>query len=115
MINMDMIGRTKPVPADWLGLFGQKDKLVVYGTGTGTGFDKLAEDAARKADFRLYQVAASASNSDNHAFYLKKIPVLFLFTGLHGEYHRPDGRAGEDQRAGHEAARRTWPRRWPPT
>ena len=34
MINMDMIGRTKPVPADWLGIWGKKDRLVVYGTGT---------------------------------------------------------------------------------
>ena len=89
MINMDMIGRTKPVPVDWLGLFGKKDKLIVYGTGTGTGFDALTEDAAKKADFRLFKVAPSASNSDNHSFYQKKIPVLFLFTGLHGEYHRP--------------------------
>ncbi len=89
MINMDMIGRTKPVHVDWLGLFPKKDKLVVYGTGTGDGFEKLTEETAKKADFRLFKVAASAGNSDNHSFYLKKIPVLFLFTGLHGEYHRP--------------------------
>ncbi len=89
MINMDMIGRTKPVPTDWLGLFPKKDKLVVYGTGTGTGFDELAEETTKKADFRLFKVAASASNSDNDSFYRKKVPVLFLFTGLHGEYHRP--------------------------
>lgn len=89
MINMDMVGRTKPVHVDWLGLFPKKDKLIVYGTGTGEGFEKLAEESAKKADFRLFKVAASAGNSDNHSFYLKKIPVLFLFTGLHGEYHRP--------------------------
>jgi hypothetical protein len=89
MINMDMIGRTKLVPVDWLGLFGKKDRLVVYGTGTGDGFSKLAEETAGKADFRLFKVEASASNSDNDSFYRKKIPVLFLFTGLHGEYHRP--------------------------
>lgn len=89
MINMDMIGRTKPVPVDWMGLFGDKDRLVIYGTGTGTGFDVLAEETAKKADFRLFKVAASAGNSDNASFYNKKVPVLFLFTGLHNEYHRP--------------------------
>ena len=89
MINLDMIGRTKPVPVDWMGLFGQKDRLVIYGTGTGTGFDELAEATAKKADFRLFKVAASANNSDNASFYNKKVPVLFLFTGLHNEYHRP--------------------------
>jgi len=89
MINMDMIGRTKPVPVDSFGLFGKKDRLVIYGTGTGDGFGKLAEETAKKADFRLFKVEASASNSDNDSFYRKKVPVLFLFTGLHNEYHRP--------------------------
>src|SRR5439155_26051917 len=27
--------------------------------------------------------------SDHMSFALKKIPVLFLFTGLHADYHRP--------------------------
>ena len=89
MLNMDMIGRTKLVPVDSFGLFGKKDRLVIYGTGTGDGFGKLAEETAGKADFRLFKVEASASNSDNDSFYVKKVPVLFLFTGLHGEYHRP--------------------------
>jgi hypothetical protein len=89
MVNMDMIGRTKPVPVDWLGLFGKKDRLVIYGTGTGDYFDGLVNDVSRGADFRLYKVRASATNSDNHSFYMKKIPVLFFFTGLHPEYHRP--------------------------
>lgn len=89
MINMDMIGRTKPVPVDWLGLFGKKDRLVIYGTGTGDSLEKLVNEQTDGADFRLFKIRASATNSDNHSFYIKKIPVLFFFTGLHGEYHRP--------------------------
>ncbi|MCS6866753.1 MAG: M28 family peptidase [Gemmataceae bacterium] len=89
MINMDMIGRTKPVPVDWLGLFGKKDRLVIYGTGTGDYFEELVNNVSRGADFKLFKVRASASNSDNHSFYLRKIPILFFFTGLHPEYHRP--------------------------
>lgn len=89
MINMDMIGRTKPVPTDWLGLFGTKDRLVVYGTGTGTGFEKLVEAAGAKTDFKLSALKAGTGPSDHDSFYRKKVPVLFLYTGTHGEYHRP--------------------------
>jgi Zn-dependent M28 family amino/carboxypeptidase len=89
MLNLDMIGRTKPVNIDWLGLFGQKDKLIVYGQGTGDYFPALVEETGKKAELRLFNVKASATNSDNHSFYMKKVPVLFFFTGLHAEYHRP--------------------------
>ncbi len=27
--------------------------------------------------------------SDHQSFYAKKIPVLFAFTGIHADYHRP--------------------------
>jgi hypothetical protein len=89
MINMDMIGRSKPVPADWLGLFGQKDRLVVYGTGTGTGFAELVDQANKKVDFKMSTLKAGTGPSDHDSFYRKKVPVLFLYTGTHGEYHRP--------------------------
>lgn len=89
MVNMDMIGRTKPVPTDWLGLFGKKDRLVVYGTGTSAGFAKLVDEAGKKVDFKLSTIAAGTGPSDHDSFYRKKIPVLFLYTGTHGEYHKP--------------------------
>jgi hypothetical protein len=89
MINMDMIGRTKPVPADWLGVWDKKDRLVVYGTGTGDGFDKLVDKATGKVDFKVSKLAAGTGPSDHDSFYRKKVPVLFLYTGTHGEYHRP--------------------------
>jgi hypothetical protein len=89
MINMDMIGRVKAVNADWLGLWGQKDRLIVYGTGTGDTFKNLVEDANAKTDFKLITLAAGTGPSDHDSFYRKKVPVLFLYTGTHGEYHRP--------------------------
>lgn len=89
MINMDMIGRTKPVPTDWLGLFGKKDRLVVYGTGTGTGLDKLVDEVSAKSGFKVSALKAGTGPSDHDSFYRKKVPVLFLYTGTHGEYHRP--------------------------
>lgn len=90
MVNMDMIGRAKP-PADWLGLFPptDKDRLVVYGTGTGDGFAQLVADTNKKLDFKMTTLAAGTGPSDHDSFYRKKIPVLFLYTGTHGEYHRP--------------------------
>jgi Zn-dependent M28 family amino/carboxypeptidase len=89
MINMDMIGRTKPVPTDWLGLFEKKDRLLVYGTGTGDHFDALVDGVAKKSDFKVTKLAAGTGPSDHDSFYRKGVPVLFLYTGSHSEYHKP--------------------------
>jgi len=89
MLNMDMVGRTKPVPTDWLGLSEKKDRLIVFGVGTGEGFEKLLDLANGKVDFKLSKQQAGSGPSDHDSFYRKKVPVLFLYTGTHGEYHRP--------------------------
>ena len=89
MLNMDMIGRTKLVPVDWLGLFEKKDRLLVYGTGTGTGFDKLVDATTKKFDFKVTTLAGGTGPSDHDSFYRKHVPVLFIYTGLHQEYHKP--------------------------
>jgi hypothetical protein len=89
MVNMDMVGRTKPVPSDWLGIAEMKDRLIVYGTGTGDGFDKLVDKASAEVPFKVSKMAAGTGPSDHDSFYRKKVPVLFLYTGTHGEYHRP--------------------------
>jgi hypothetical protein len=89
MINMDMVGRTKLVPSDWLGIAPLKDRLIVYGTGTAEGFDKLVDEVGSKSEFKLSTLATGTGPSDHDSFYRKKIPVLFLYTGTHNEYHRP--------------------------
>ena len=89
MINMDMIGRTKPVPADWLGIWGMKDRLVVYGTGTADTFEDSSTTSAASPTSSSARMAAGTGPSDHDSFYRKKVPVLFLYTGTHGEYHRP--------------------------
>lgn len=89
MINMDMIGRSKPVPADWLGLWDKKDRLVVYGTGSGDSFSDLVNACNTTSDFKLSTLASGTGPSDHDSFYRKKVPVLFCYTGTHGEYHRP--------------------------
>jgi hypothetical protein len=89
MINMDMVGRTKPVQADWLGIAPFKDRLVVYGTGTAEGFAKLVDEVGGKSEFKISTLATGTGPSDHDSFYRKKVPVLFLYTGTHNEYHRP--------------------------
>jgi hypothetical protein len=84
MLNMDMIGRVKKVDDDK----GNKaDRLLVYGTGTGEGFDKMADDF--NPGFKLQKYGAGTGPSDHDSFYRKQVPVIFFFTGTHGQYHRP--------------------------
>lgn len=93
MINMDMIGRARLVPADWLG-WEKKKRLLVYGVGTGTGLESLVQQANNgNPSLFLRTLAAGTGPSDHDSFYRKRIPVLFLYTGTHGDYHRPSDTA----------------------
>jgi aminopeptidase YwaD len=77
MVNMDMIGRVS------------KNKLYVGGTGTSPGFKKLVEEANRLVGFELSYSASGYGASDHMAFTVHGIPVLFFFSGLHSDYHKP--------------------------
>jgi Peptidase family M28/PDZ domain/PA domain len=77
MINMDMIGRVS------------KNKLYVGGAGTSPGFKQLVEEANRSANFDLTYSASGYGASDHMAFTVNGIPVLFFFSGLHSDYHKP--------------------------
>jgi hypothetical protein len=106
MLNMDMIGRVVEVdddaalarlaaaagaPAGWTapGAVVRRDRLVVYGTGTAEGLDGVVTEANRATDFKLLRVPGGSGPSDHESFYVKRIPVLFFFTGTHRDYHRP--------------------------
>ncbi len=77
MLNMDMIGRLR------------EDKLYVFGVDSGTGLRELVEDAAKGLPLKLQLRGDSFSPSDHTPFYLRERPILFLFTGAHGDYHKP--------------------------
>lgn len=81
MINLDMVGRLRD------------NDLTVYGTGTSPGFDEQIERLNRQTGFSLFKVASGYGPSDHQSFYERKIPVLFFFTGLHADYHRPSDTA----------------------
>jgi len=78
MLNMDMIGRIRG------------GKVYVNGTGTGSTLDKLVESVKPPAEFKLdLSEATGYGGSDHMSFTVKQVPVLFFFSGLHGDYHKP--------------------------
>ena len=88
MVNLDMVGRLVD------------DKVIVHGTGTGTGFDKLVDTFTSQAGFGVAKEPGGFGPSDHSSFYARKIPVLHLFTGSHTDYHRPTDTADKVNYAG---------------
>ena len=82
MINMDMIGRVRD------------GKIYLSGTGTGSTFAKLMEDVKPPAPIQIdLAEKAGYGSSDHTSFTTKSVPVLFFFSGLHGDYHKPSDTA----------------------
>jgi len=80
MINMDMVGR----------LNDSSHVLTVGGYGTSPTWGELFnENNSEKKYFTLKYDSSGTGPSDHTSFYRKDIPVLFFFTGLHKDYHRP--------------------------
>jgi hypothetical protein len=77
MLNMDMIGLIKD------------DKVYIGGVGTGSTLKPVIEQAAAKQNFRVEYSPGGYSASDHTSFVTKHIPVLFFFSGLHSDYHKP--------------------------
>jgi aminopeptidase YwaD len=77
MINMDMIGRIKD------------EKVFIGGVGTGSTFKSLLEEEKTGSPFNFEYSASGYAASDHTSFVAKKIPVLFFFSGLHSDYHKP--------------------------
>ena len=75
MLNLDMVGRVRD------------SKLYVGGTGTSPAFPKILE-AANATGLHLEYSRSGYGSSDHTSFYVKDIPVLFFFSGLHPDYHR---------------------------
>jgi hypothetical protein len=87
MFNLDMVGR---LPKD---KETGKEKLLVEGSTSATSFDELVDKVNKKYDFELKKSDKFIPNSDHASFYMKKVPVLFFWTGIHPDYHRPSDTA----------------------
>ncbi len=77
MINMDMIGRIKD------------QKVYVGGVGTGSTFQAILTAAQKNSPFHFEYSPGGYAASDHTSFVARKIPVLFFFSGLHSDYHKP--------------------------
>jgi len=93
MINMDMVGR-----------LNDSSKVVTVG-GYGTSpiwgeiFSTLQKE---KSPFVFKYDSSGTGPSDHTSFYRKDIPVLFYFTGLHSDYHKPTDDADKINYAGEQ-------------
>lgn len=88
MINMDMVGR----------LNDSSKVLTIGGYGTSPTWEKVINNndffkLPYKSNVQPPLVIRTDSSgtgpSDHTSFYRKDIPVLFYFTGLHTDYHKP--------------------------
>lgn len=77
MINMDMVGR----------LSDSTHGLTIGGYGTSPTWGE--ELTATDKFFTIKFDSSGSGPSDHTSFYRKDIPVLFFFTGLHSDYHKP--------------------------
>jgi|CXWL01.1.fsa_nt_gi hypothetical protein len=79
MINMDMVGR----------LNDSSKVVTVGGYGTSSTWSEVLPGGNDKKLLTLKYDSSGTGPSDHSTFYRKNIPVLFYFTGLHTDYHKP--------------------------
>lgn len=75
MINMDMVGR-----------YDTSHKLTIGGYGTSPVWGEVF--ATQKTGLSVHFDSTGSGPSDHAVFYRKDMPVLFLFTGSHSDYHK---------------------------
>lgn len=76
MINCDMVGR----------LNSETKTITIGGYGTSPQWSSLPQ---KSKYFNIKFDSSGIGPSDHTSFYLKNIPVLFFFTGVHTDYHKP--------------------------
>jgi len=77
MINLDMIGRLDTL----------SNYLLLGGTGTASVHDSLLDTFAEIYHFDLKKSPEGLGPSDHASFYASNIPVIFISTGAHEDYH----------------------------
>lgn len=78
MINLDMVGR-----------LNDSTKFQIGGVGTAEPFRKLITGSCDTTIMKLSLSEEGYGPSDHASFYGKDIPVLFLSSGAHLDYHTP--------------------------
>jgi len=78
MVNLDMVGRLT-----------DSTKLQIGGVGTADPFRKIIYESCDTTKLKLALAEEGYGPSDHASFYGKDIPVLFLTSGAHMDYHTP--------------------------
>ena len=78
MINLDMLGR-----------LNEERQLQIGGIGTSPDFENLLDSLNKPYGFDLKFSNKGFGPSDHAAFYAHDVPVLFISTGAHPDYHTP--------------------------
>jgi hypothetical protein len=81
MVNLDMVGRLRPDKQTG------KDKVLIEGAGSAKSFDAMLSKL--NPGFQLSKKPGGNGPSDHDSFYNQHIPVVFLWTGYHEDYHKP--------------------------
>lgn len=79
MFNLDMVGR----------MSSEGRSVTMGGSGTAVGLNSIIENIAAKANLNVNQSPEGYGPSDHASFYMKDIPVAFIFSGMHDDYHTP--------------------------
>jgi C-terminal processing protease CtpA/Prc len=79
----------------------RNEQLLVSGRGTAPAFKGLVQDADNGTKLVLKSSGEGGYGPSDHiSFALKKIPVLFFWTGIHADYHQPSDDADKINYAG---------------
>ena len=78
MVNLDMVGRMRD------------HSLSISGTGTSSLFKVMADSAAARTGLTISCTPDGYGPSDHASFVAADIPVYYITTGGHLEYHTPD-------------------------
>ena len=78
MINLDMVGR-----------LSEDRQLQINGIGTSPVFQSLLDSINVDYGFKLKYSSEGFGPSDHASFYAADVPVLFITTGAHSDYHTP--------------------------
>ena len=83
MVNLDMVGR----------LNDSTHALTIGGVGTSPAWGEFLE--MKNKNFKINIDSSGVGPSDHTSFYHAGIPVLFFFTGVHSDYHKPSDDTGK--------------------
>lgn len=77
MLNFDMIGRVDR----------EEPKISLFGAGSSPKWKEILSFI--DSDVKGVPVEGGITGSDHYHFYENRIPVLFFFSGIHEDYHKP--------------------------